>query len=90
MGVGALAYTMVAERDDHKVTKERTSALILLANARVWASEGWQVVITDADGKQHLLSRKAFLKESTDGGFTWQNLTAGFVSAKALMRKCDS
>jgi hypothetical protein len=43
---------MVAERDDHKVTKERTSALILLANARVWASEGWQVVITDADGKQ--------------------------------------
>ena len=47
-----MAYTMVAERDDHKVTKERTSALILLANARVWASEGWQVVITDADGKQ--------------------------------------
>jgi hypothetical protein len=43
---------MVAERDDHKVTKERTSALILLANARVWASEGWQVMITDADGKQ--------------------------------------
>jgi len=43
---------MVAERDDHKVTKERTSALILLANARVWASEGWQVVITDTDGKQ--------------------------------------
>src|SRR6266436_7077068 len=51
-GVSALAYTMVAERDNQKVTKERTSALILLANARVWASEGWQVVITDADGKQ--------------------------------------
>ena len=51
-GVGVLAYTMVAERDNQKVTKERTSALILLANARVWASEGWQVVITDADGKQ--------------------------------------
>jgi hypothetical protein len=47
-----LAYTMVAERGDQKVTKERTSALILLANARVWTSEGWQVVITDADGKQ--------------------------------------
>jgi len=43
---------MVAERDDQKVTKQRTSALILLANARVWASEGWQVEITDADGKQ--------------------------------------
>ena len=47
-----MAYTMVAERDNQKVTKERTSALILLANARVWASEGWQVVITDADGKE--------------------------------------
>jgi hypothetical protein len=47
-----LAYTMVAERDNQRVTKERTSALILLANARVWASEGWQVSITDADGKE--------------------------------------
>jgi hypothetical protein len=43
---------MVAERDNQRVTKERTSALILLANARVWASEGWQVSITDADGKE--------------------------------------
>jgi hypothetical protein len=50
-GDSALAYTMVAERDNQRVTKERTSALILLANARVWASEGWQVSITDADGK---------------------------------------
>lgn len=47
-----MAYTMVAERDNQRVTKERTSALILLANARVWASEGWQVSITDADGKE--------------------------------------
>ncbi len=43
---------MVAERDNQRVTKERNSALILLANARVWASEGWQVSITDADGKE--------------------------------------
>lgn len=43
---------MVAERDNQRVTKERTSALILVANARVWASEGWQVSITDADGKE--------------------------------------
>jgi hypothetical protein len=26
--------------------------LITLANARVWASEGWQVTITDAEGKE--------------------------------------
>jgi hypothetical protein len=47
-----LAYRLVAERDNQRVTKERTSALILVANARVWASEGWQVSITDSDGKE--------------------------------------
>jgi hypothetical protein len=46
-----VAYKMVAERDDQKVIKERASALIVLANARVWESEGWQVMITDAEGK---------------------------------------
>ena len=45
-----MAYKMVAERDDQKVIKERASALIVLANARVWESEGWQVMITDAEG----------------------------------------
>jgi hypothetical protein len=47
-----LAYRLVAERDNQRVTKERTSALILVANARVWASEGWHVSITDSDGKE--------------------------------------
>jgi hypothetical protein len=42
---------MVAERDNQKFRKERTSALIVLANARVWESEGWQVMITDPEGK---------------------------------------
>ena len=47
-----MAYRLVAERDNQRVTKERTSALILVANARVWASEGWQVSITDSDGRE--------------------------------------
>jgi hypothetical protein len=47
-----VAYRMVAERDDQKVIKERASGLIVLANARVWESEGWQVMITDAEGKE--------------------------------------
>jgi hypothetical protein len=47
-----VAYTMVAERDNQKVKKERASALIVLANARVWESEGWQVMITDPEGKE--------------------------------------
>lgn len=45
-----MAYTMVAERDNQTVRKQRESALIVLANARVMQSEGWQVIITDGDG----------------------------------------
>jgi hypothetical protein len=47
-----VAYKMVAARENQTIRNERTSALITLANARVWASEGWQVTITDADGKE--------------------------------------
>lgn len=47
-----MAYMMVAERENHTIRKERQSALIVLANARVWESEGWQVTITDATGKE--------------------------------------
>jgi hypothetical protein len=49
----ALAYKMIAERDNETVKIERNSSLIIVAKARVWASEGWQVVITDADGKSY-------------------------------------
>jgi hypothetical protein len=51
-GSGIVAYKMVAARENQTIRNERTSALITLANARVWASEGWQVTITDADGKE--------------------------------------
>ena len=47
-----MAYKMVAARENQTIRNERSSALITLANARVWASEGWQVTITDADGKE--------------------------------------
>jgi hypothetical protein len=42
---------MIAEREGSTVKVERESPLIIVAKARIWASEGWQVVITDADGK---------------------------------------
>ena len=48
-----MAYRMVAERDGSTVSVERESLLIMVAKARIWASEGWQVVITDADGKSY-------------------------------------
>jgi hypothetical protein len=47
-----LAYKMVAERENDIVRNERNSALIVLASARVWASGGWRVTITAADGKE--------------------------------------
>ena len=41
---------MIAERENETVRIERESTFIIIAKAKVWASEGWQVVITDKDG----------------------------------------
>jgi hypothetical protein len=46
-----VAYQMIAERDDQTICVERMSSLITVANAKVWASEGWQVEIVDAMGR---------------------------------------
>ena len=48
-----MTYKMVAERDNETVKIERTSSIVMVAKARIWASEGWQVVITDAEGKSY-------------------------------------
>ena len=48
-----MAYTMIAERETQTIRKQRESALIVLANAKAMQSEGWQVVITDQDGKAY-------------------------------------
>lgn len=48
-----LAYRMVAERDNEKCSFDRESRLLIVAKAKVWASEGWRVVITDQDGKAY-------------------------------------
>jgi hypothetical protein len=42
---------MIAERGTETVKSERISSLIAVAKARVWASEGWQVTITNDEGK---------------------------------------
>jgi len=46
-----LAYQMRAERDNEKAQSRAVSLFIAAAKARVWASEGWQVVVTDDTGK---------------------------------------
>jgi uncharacterized protein (AIM24 family) len=48
-----LTYKMIAERDNTTVRVERQSSLLIVAKAKVWVSEGWQVVITDAEGKTY-------------------------------------
>jgi hypothetical protein len=42
---------MTAERDNEKAKSRNTSLFIAVAKARVWASEGWQVIVTDGAGK---------------------------------------
>ncbi len=55
-GETELTYKMIAERDNETVKIERMSSFVIVAKARIWASEGWQVVITDADGKSYALA----------------------------------
>jgi hypothetical protein len=48
-----VAYKMIAERDNAKVKVERESRLLIFAKAKIWASEGWNVVVTDSEGKTY-------------------------------------
>lgn len=45
---------MIAERDSETYRVERESRLLIVAKAKIFASEGWQVVITDHDGKAYV------------------------------------
>jgi hypothetical protein len=44
-----MAFEIVAERDSETVTMKRSSSLMAVAKARVWASEGWNVTIVVRD-----------------------------------------
>ncbi|MBR0692923.1 hypothetical protein [Bradyrhizobium lablabi] len=48
-----MTYMMIAERENETVRVERASSFIIVAKAKIWASEGWQVVITDKDGRSY-------------------------------------
>ena len=47
-----MAYKIVAQKDDTTVRSERQSLLIAAAKARIWAEEGWDVSVTDSEGKR--------------------------------------
>jgi len=40
---------IVATKEDQTMRSARQSLLIAAAKARVWASEGWEVVVTDGE-----------------------------------------
>ena len=44
-----MAYRIVAERGNETVRMDRSSSLMAVAKARVWASEGWHVTIIVRD-----------------------------------------
>ena len=44
-----MAYRIVAERGNETVRMDRSSSLMVVAKARVWASEGWEVTIIVRD-----------------------------------------
>ena len=44
-----MTYRIVAERGNETVRMDRASALMAVAKARVWASEGWHVTIIVRD-----------------------------------------
>ena len=46
-----MAYKIVGTKEDQTVRSERESLLIAAAKARVWSRAGWQVVVTDSEGK---------------------------------------
>lgn len=47
-----MAYQMIAERDNERAQSRSVGLFIAAAKARVWASEGWHVVVTDDTGKK--------------------------------------
>ena len=48
-GSCVMSYKIVATKEDETMRWVRQSLLIAAAKARVWASEGWQVVVTDGE-----------------------------------------
>jgi hypothetical protein len=46
-----MSYKIVATKEEETMRWVRQSLLIAAAKARVWASEGWQVFVTDGEEK---------------------------------------
>jgi hypothetical protein len=42
---------MIAERGNEVVKADRESRPVIVAKARIWASEDWEVVVIDTEGK---------------------------------------
>ena len=45
-----MPYKITAKKDDSSLDCERQSLLVIAAKARVWAEEGWEVLVKDDGG----------------------------------------
>ena len=48
-----MTYRIFAERGNETVRMDRSSSLMAVAKARVWASEGWRVTIIVQDQDEY-------------------------------------
>lgn len=46
-----MSYKITAERENETMLSRRSCVWIAVAKAKVWASEGWRVLITDDHGR---------------------------------------
>jgi hypothetical protein len=56
-GASRVPYRITAERDNETMRSSRSSVWVAVAKGRVWASEGWRVVITDDSGRDFVSDR---------------------------------
>jgi hypothetical protein len=61
-----MPYQIVAEREGETVKMERHCSLIAIANARVWASEGWDVTIVADDASSTSVGDDGLLCSTAD------------------------
>ena len=44
-----MAFRIIAEKESETVRMQRSSSLLAVAKAKVWADEGWTVTVVAAD-----------------------------------------
>jgi hypothetical protein len=79
-----MSFEIVAERESETVRTKRNSSLIAIANARVWASEGWSVTIIVCDEAAPVLVQEC----APSLAYAPAAISAGSIKSLAFRRHC--